>query len=132
MPSSTPGPAPVVHRADALQQDGPGVLSRPVNREPAGAWSGPVVTEWELTGAGWEDRHPHTELNVVLAGRLHVESGGIEVVLGPGDCVEVAAGATGRYWAPEYARMLAVYGPNPEGAPTPEGRSWQIATTASD
>jgi quercetin dioxygenase-like cupin family protein len=63
--------------------------------------------------AGWTDHHPHTETNVVLDGRLHVECQGVTVVAGPGDTVQVPAGRAGRYWAPEYARMLAVYGPNP-------------------
>ena len=72
-----------------------------------------AVSEWELDRAGWADHHPHTETNVVLEGRLHVECQGTTVVAGPGDTVQVPAGCTGRYWAPEYARMLAVYGPNP-------------------
>jgi len=61
---------------------------------------------------------PHAEINYVLEGELHVEADGQTVVLGPGDCVRVAPGETGRYWAPTYARMLALYGANPEGAPT--------------
>ena len=32
--------------------------------------------------------------------------------------MQVPAGCTGRYWAPEYARMLAVYGPNPDAVDT--------------
>ena len=32
--------------------------------------------------------------------------------------VRVPAHATGRYAAPERARMLAVYGPNPDAAPS--------------
>lgn len=116
--------APTVFAARPLQEDPPGVRCRTVAGARGGR-SGPVVSEWELVGAGWEDRHPHTELNVVLEGVLHVESGGVEVVLGPGDSVEVPAGATGRYWAPERARMLAVYGPNPQGQPTAPGRGWR-------
>lgn len=42
--------------------------------------------------AGWTDHHPHTETNVVLDGRLHVESKGVTVVAGPGDTVQVPAG----------------------------------------
>jgi hypothetical protein len=36
-------------------------------------------------------------------------------VAGPGDTVVVPAGSKARYAAPTYARMLAVYCPNPEG-----------------
>jgi ethanolamine utilization protein EutQ (cupin superfamily) len=71
-----------------------------------------------LTAAGWSDHHPHTETNYVLEGELHVESGGVTVVAGVGDTVTVAAGQVGRYWAPTYARMLAVYEPNPRGEAT--------------
>jgi len=42
--------------------------------------------------AGWTDHHPHTETNVVLDGRLHVECQGVTVVAGPGDTVQVPAG----------------------------------------
>ena len=49
---------------------------------------------------------------------LHVESDGRVVVAAAGDTVTVTAGSTGRYWAPEYARMLAIYAPNPEGLPS--------------
>lgn len=79
-------------------------------------WSGFALMEWELTAAQWTDRHPHEEVNFVLAGELHVESDGQTVVAGPGDTVRVLAGSTGRYFAPVHARMLAIYGPNPEGA----------------
>jgi hypothetical protein len=33
-----------------------------------------------------------------------------------GSLVHTPAGSTGRYWAPNYARMLGIYGPNPSGA----------------
>jgi hypothetical protein len=29
----------------------------------------------------------------------------------------VPAGSIGRYFAPKYARMLGIYGPNPDGKP---------------
>jgi ethanolamine utilization protein EutQ (cupin superfamily) len=83
--------------------------------EPTG-WTGVALSEWELSAASWTDRHPHDEINYVLAGELHVESDGETVVAGPGDTVWVRAGSTGRYWAPAHARMLAIYGPNPDGA----------------
>jgi quercetin dioxygenase-like cupin family protein len=85
-----------------------------------------ALVEWELRGAGWQDRHPHAEINYVLEGELHVEADGQTVVLGPGDCVRIAPGETGRYWAPTYARMLGVYGANPDGAPTDATEYWEI------
>ncbi|WP_326591041.1 cupin domain-containing protein [Streptomyces brevispora] len=85
------------------------------------------VSEWSLTGAGWSDRHPHDELNYVIEGELHIESGGTTVVLRPGDAALVAKGETGRYWAPEYARMFAVYGSNPEGETSDYLDYWDIA-----
>ncbi|MBT0771501.1 cupin domain-containing protein [Kineosporia sp. J2-2] len=81
-------------------------------------WPDFGLSEWSLTGASWSDHHPHSETNVVLEGELHVESGGTTVVARAGDTVTVPPGAQGRYWAPVYARMLAIYGPNPTGAPT--------------
>src|SRR5205085_7774848 len=82
----------------------------------AGGWPGIALMEWELTAAQWTDRHPHEEVNYVLAGELHVESDGTTVVAHAGDTVHVPAGSTGRYFAPVHARMLAIYGPNPDGA----------------
>ncbi len=78
-------------------------------------WSQIAMMEWELRGESWTDQHPHDEYNYLLAGRLFVEAGGVAVELGPGDVVRVPAGAVGRYWAPQHARMLAIYGPNPDG-----------------
>ena len=52
------------------------------------------------------------------AGVLHVESGGQTIVAAVGDTVTVTAGSVGRYWAPDYARMLAIYAPNPAGRPS--------------
>jgi ethanolamine utilization protein EutQ (cupin superfamily) len=75
-----------------------------------------AVMEWELTCAEWSDRHPHDEFNYVLAGELHVECEGQTVVARTGDLVRVLGGSLGRYAAPKYARMLAVYAPNPTAA----------------
>jgi mannose-6-phosphate isomerase-like protein (cupin superfamily) len=124
-----PDAEPVLHRRAEMESDGQGVRSRVVGTDPGAAWSEPVVSEWELRGAGWEDCHPYSEVNVLLEGRLHVESGGVEVVLEPGDSVTVAPGATGRYWAPGLARMLSVYGPNPDGLPTRHQRGWVLDPT---
>ena len=87
-----------------------------------GLTSGPRNTaafmEWELRAATWTDTHPHDEYNFVLDGELHVTSGGATVVARPGDLVRVEAGERGSYCAPVYARMLAEYDPNPDGAPS--------------
>jgi len=83
--------------------------------QPQG-WTGIAMSEWVLDKAEWIDRHPHLEVNYVLEGELHVESGGQTVVATAGDTVVVEANAKGRYYAPVYARMLAIYGPNPDGA----------------
>jgi quercetin dioxygenase-like cupin family protein len=95
--------------------------------KPAGeAWDGFALSEWELTAAGWSDHHPHAETNIVLEGELYVESGGVTVVAAAGDTVTVPAGQTGRYWAPEHARMMAIYGPNPQGEQTSDLGYWEL------
>jgi mannose-6-phosphate isomerase-like protein (cupin superfamily) len=81
------------------------------------SWSEPVLSEWELTAESWTDQHPHSEYNFVIEGQLFVESGGVTVEAQAGDVVRVPAGAVGRYWAPKYARLLAIYGPN-KGEPS--------------
>ena len=82
-----------------------------------GGWSEPALFEWELTAESWTDEHPHSEYNYVMEGQLFVESGGVTVTAQAGDVVKVPAGAVGRYWAPTYARMLAIYGPS-NGSPS--------------
>jgi mannose-6-phosphate isomerase-like protein (cupin superfamily) len=81
-----------------------------------GGWSEPVLFEWELTAESWTDEHPHSEYNYVIEGRLFVEAGGVTVEAQAGDVVRVPAGAAGRYWAPKYARLLAIYGPSQGGS----------------
>jgi mannose-6-phosphate isomerase-like protein (cupin superfamily) len=81
----------------------------------AGGWREPAMFEWELTGESWSDEHPHTEYNFVIEGELLVECGGVTVRAHAGDVVCVPAGAAGRYWAPRYARLLAIYGPSNGG-----------------
>ena len=90
------------------------------------AWSDFVLSEWELRGTGWADRHPHDETNIVVEGELHVECEGETVVVGPRGTVRVPAGKLGRYSAPVFARMIAVYGPNPTGAKTEYGEYWEL------
>ncbi|ADK69001.2 cupin domain-containing protein [Gordonia sp. KTR9] len=104
----------------------PRVSSRWVIPPQPEGWDSVAVSEWSLTAAGWADHHPHDEVNIVLEGELHVESGGTVVVAGAGDTVVVPAGEFGRYWAPQYARMIAVYGPNPLGDPTPAAEYWEV------
>jgi mannose-6-phosphate isomerase-like protein (cupin superfamily) len=82
-----------------------------------GGWSEPVLYEWELRAESWADQHPHSEYNFVIEGQLFVESGGVTVEAQAGDLVHVPAGAVGKYWAPDYARLLAIYGPS-KGEPS--------------
>lgn len=84
-----------------------------------GSWSEPVLFEWVLTAESWTDQHPHSEYNFVIEGQLFVESGGVTIEAKAGDVVRVSAGAVGRYWAPDYARLLAIYGPS-NGEPSRE------------
>ena len=92
--------------------------SRSIYGDLEGPRQQPAFIEWELRAAEWLDTHPHDEFNFVLEGSLHVESGGVEVVAGPGDLVRVPASEEGRYFAPTYARMLAIYDHNPDGTPS--------------
>jgi mannose-6-phosphate isomerase-like protein (cupin superfamily) len=80
-----------------------------------GGWSEPVLHEWELRAESWTDQHPHSEYNFVIEGQLFVQSGGVTVEAHAGDVVQVPAGAAGKYWAPRYARLLAIYGPSQGG-----------------
>ena len=75
----------------------------------------PALYEWELRAESWTDQHPHSEYNFVIEGQLFVESGGLTVEAQAGDVVKVPVGAVGRYWAPKYARLLAIYGPSKGG-----------------
>jgi uncharacterized cupin superfamily protein len=108
---------PIKYARDALKNDG-GIMTRRVGASPADAWIEPVFAEWELTGQEWSDQHPHTEYVFVLEGCLLIESGGETVKCFPGDFAMVPANAVGRYWAPEHARMLSIYGPNPAAEPS--------------
>ncbi|WP_258141838.1 MULTISPECIES: cupin domain-containing protein [unclassified Arthrobacter] len=97
-----------------------------INADPVGSWDEFILSEWELTSCGWEDFHPHTETNFVLEGELHVESEGKTVILKPGDSARVNRGQLGTYWAPVYARMLTVYGPNPRGVDSHSFRYFEL------
>lgn len=103
-----------------------GLRCRFINSDPVGRWNEFILSEWELEACAWEDFHPHTETNFVLEGELHIESGGETVILKPGDSARVNPGRTGRYWAPVYARMVTIYGPNPEGVESHSFRYFEV------
>lgn len=100
-------------RADLIGRDKPNC--RVIIPPTAGGRSEPALFEWELRAESWTDQHPHSEYNFVIEGQLFVESGGLTVEARTGDVVQVPAGAVGRYWAPKYARLLAIYGPSKGG-----------------
>ena len=77
-----------------------------------GGWTEPVIHEWELRAETWTDWHPHTEYNYVVEGQLFVEADGVTVEATAGDVVRVPKATAGRYWAPTYARLIAIYGPS--------------------
>lgn len=108
-----------------------GARSRWIIEPRPDGWEGFALSEWELTDAGFSDHHPHIEVNLVIEGELHVEANGVEVVAGVGDTVYTPAGVVGRYWAPRHARMIAIYGHNPEGLPTKYLEHWQVSAMQS-
>ena len=101
-------------RSDLSGDGGP--KCRVIRPPVAGGWSEPALFEWELRAEYWTDEHPHTEDNFVIEGQLFVECGGVTVEARAGDVVHVPAESAGRYWAPSYARLLAIYGPSKGGA----------------
>lgn len=110
-----------------LDQEG-GARHRWVNKPDGPAWSSVLFSEWELTAASWTDEHVHDEFNYVIEGRLLVETGGVTIEAAAGDIVRIPAGATGRYWAPDYARMMSIYAPNPSGAKPTNMRYEELAS----
>ena len=104
------------------------LTDHPTDR-PGAAWNDVAIHEWELEGEGWEDLHPHDETTYLLAGELVIESEGTSVTLHPGDAAVVRGGHLGRYLAPGYARMLAIYGPNPSGESSSQFRSFRLDGT---
>src|ERR1700689_3840297 len=99
-----------VSRSDFSGHDKP--RCRVIMPPAQGGWSEPALFEWELTAEAWTDAHPHSEYNFVIEGQLFVEAGGGPREAQAGALVRVPAGAVGRYWAPKYARLLAIYGPS--------------------
>ncbi|HXY45619.1 MAG TPA: cupin domain-containing protein [Acidimicrobiales bacterium] len=90
----------------------------PILAAPPTGWPQLAMGEWSLARSGWTDRHPFDELNYVLEGRLVVECDGEVLEAGPGETIQVFAGSAAHYHAPERARMIYVYGPNPNGEPS--------------
>ena len=119
-------PTPLVYPKAELEDEHPGQRGRWIIPPRPEGWIGVVMGEWELTGVGWEDKHPNAETNYVLEGELHVEAGGKTVIARAGDAVQVPGGQVGRYWAPTYARMVAFHGPNPSGIDTAINRHWVV------
>ena len=97
-------------KGEFVERNGPNC--RTIIPPTSGGWTEPAVFEWELRGESWTDQHPHTEYNYVIEGQVLIESAGVTVAANAGDLVRVPAGAVGRYWAPRYARLLAIYGPS--------------------
>ena len=117
-----------VHPADELS--GAPRSHQFIAPDPNG-WAGVALIEWQLTGEEWVDEHPHDELNYVLAGTLFVTCDGETVEVPTGSVVRVPAGSAGTYRAPEHARMLAISGPNPDGAPSRIGGLRSVASDGS-
>ncbi|HEU4807036.1 MAG TPA: cupin domain-containing protein, partial [Homoserinimonas sp.] len=111
---------------EPMTENWPGMRTRDIVPIAEEGWTDFAFSEWDLEAAVWEDDHPHSEVNLVIEGELHIAVGGEEVVLGPGDAALVPAGRLGRYWAPVYARMAAVYGPNPEGLESTAFNYWDL------
>ena len=111
---------------DGGRRSGCRTITGHLTDSPGAVWNDVAIHEWELEAEGWEDLHPHDETTYLLAGELVIESEGESVTLLPGDVAVVRGGHLGRYLAPGYARMLAIYGPNPSGAPSSGFRSFPI------
>ncbi|GAB2843205.1 hypothetical protein GCM10022221_48100 [Actinocorallia aurea] len=117
MTAPEPPPGPVLRRGGPLLAGRNGPANHAFIPPSAAGRAGVAVTEWELRAQVFADAHAHVELNYVLEGVLHVTCGDVTVVGVAGDLIEVPPGVPGTYAAPDYARMLAVYGPNPQGVP---------------
>lgn len=95
-------------------------------------WTQPVIMEWELKGEAWTDCHAHDEYAYVLEGQLFVTCDGTVVKASPGELVRVPGNMLGRYWAPEYARMLGIYAPNPSGVPMSDATFEKLNPSVSE
>jgi mannose-6-phosphate isomerase-like protein (cupin superfamily) len=109
------------------QEDCPRERGRWIYPPDRAGWNDFALSEWVLEGAGAADRHvDHTETNIVVEGELHVECQGRTVIAQAGDAVTVPANHVGRYWAPVYARMYAIYGPSDTGEPPQDVHHWHL------
>jgi mannose-6-phosphate isomerase-like protein (cupin superfamily) len=108
-------PARKMNAVGSGVSDGSGRTCRPIIPARGSGWPQLAMGEWSLDRAEWTDEHPFDEVNYVLEGRLVVDCGGETFEAGPGEVIQVLAGSTAHYHAPEHARMVYVYGPNPSG-----------------
>lgn len=106
---------PDPERPVAMHDQAPEPFCREIMPAAKAGWSGLALGEWELGGSGFGDCHPHDEINYVLEGALVVTCDGERVKARAGDLVRVPAGRPAWYEAEPYARMLYIYGPNPDG-----------------
>jgi uncharacterized cupin superfamily protein len=109
-----------------FESDEPRVRGRWINGVAHRGRDEPTFSEWEIERAGVQDCHPYYEVAYVIEGELFVESGGRTVRLQPGEAVRVRPGHIGRYWAPVYARIFGVDGPNPDALPSSDFDYWEI------
>lgn len=109
-----------------LNEKQPRLKARWIIETEKSGWKDNAISEWELKAAGFEDLHPHDEITFVLEGEIHITVDGVEYTGTTGDMIKVPADKVGTYWAPVYARMLAIYGPNPEGKTSEYLRYWEI------
>lgn len=91
---------------------------RPFLPASRAGWPQLAMGEWQLRATGFGDCHPYDEVNYVLEGELEVECDGEVVRAGAGEVIRVPAGSPAFYRAASFARMLYIYGPNPEGLPS--------------
>lgn len=78
-------------------------------------WHQLAMGEWSLLASGWADQHPFDEVNYVLEGHLLVECDGEVLEARAGETIQVFAGSEAHYHAPDFARMIYIYGANPDG-----------------
>jgi len=109
-----------------FEADEPRVRGRWINGVAHPGRNEPTFSEWEIERAGVQDCHPYYEVAHVIEGELFVEAGGRTVRLQAGDAVRVKPGQVGRYWAPVYARIFGVDGPNPDALPSSDFEYWEI------
>lgn len=128
-PNARPLAQPVLRSSGPLEPvsaSTPRMRARWIVAPKTGGWDDYALSEWELTAAGFTDHHPHDEVTFVLEGELHIKVDDSVVVGTAGDTITVPGRSTGHYWAPRYARMLGIYGPNPTGEDSEYLKYWEI------